>query len=1432
MKIRLRKPVALLGTLVMAGAFLVTGSAGVANAAPAGPERETNGDWRVSRTVSNSTPSAGDTITVSSVFERRWGGATLQVVKDIHPSCLELVPGSVTFRGSTVTTNRIQDEQNDPSEPGFGYVRVTGINYWIEGAAGSGWKNASEFKADYKVTPDCVRDVPLRSNLHYGANIQSRDFPMGSFNGGPSITVQKDATSVALAADPTSAVVDEDVTFNVTTFGIGNGESVAISGDGTGAATATVTNNTATFTRSFGSTGTKNVQVVYAGSAIAHPAGPASATVEVGKIPSEISIAAADPAMAGSPVPLTAIVTGIPDGQPLQFSVNGQSHGPANVADGTAIYTGWTPTTAGNYTIRATYAGSATVAGSQSPQVGVTVIDPVQQTSTTLAVDQDPVPGRVSTLTATVTGGKDGDTVEFFNNGQRLDTATLDGGVASIEWTPTAGQATQPYSLTARYVGSTGYLTSTSPAVAGIVGLVQTSVSDVTAPASATVGKQVQLSATVTGGTPGQNIVFRDGETVLDTVGLSSGGVATAYWTPTATGDYQVTAHYPGTSTTTSSSSPNATTVNVQAGQSTVTLTASSPVSVGQTTTLTADTTGIADGQSISFQVGGTEFGTGLVANDQVTYAWTPTTTGNYTITAVYAGSDTVTGSESDTVTVEVTETATSTSAVTASANPVTGEPVSLSAIVTDGTQGVDVVFRAGDDDLCTAQLAADGTASCQWTPSQIGTLNVTAHYAGDGTTSASQSQIATTVAVGQGAVAAPSGLVVTPANPTAADTITVSGTAPAGSEVSVYTFDGQHECFATADSNGAFSCELGALPAGQHQIQAFATLNGVMSQQASTLVTVTVAATSIQLTGPGSVQPGQAADLTITTTGIADGEQVDIAVNGTGHGTATVTGGAASYQWSSASAGTFEIVAAYDGSDSAEPAESEPLTITVDEAATQTSRVTARTSATIGGAVALSATVTRGVEGVDVEFRNGADLLCTGEVGADGAVACDWIPTAAGTVTVRAHYLGDDTTGASQSTTATSITVVKALSTVALTASSPVVVGGTVTFTVNTTGVPDGKTVDIAVDGNPVASPTVSGGTATAIWTAPAMPATLTAIAEYAGNDAIAGSESEQVSIEVGKSATSTSGVTAGPSATVGVAVPLTATVTGGVEDVTVEFRNGTATLCTDTLAADGTVSCQWTPTAPGPVTVTAHYLGDASTAASDSENGTSITVAPAPDTEAPAAPTGISVQPQPATAGQSVTVTGTAEAGSSVSVMVDGAEVCDATATGGAFSCSFPVTEQMDGQSVTATATDAANNTSGFADGGTLRVDPVAVDPTVPTITVTPAQPVAGEKVQIELTGDAGEVVVVTNGDTEICRVALGQDGTAICEWTPDAGGQVTLKVTAGDQTVEKTVTVRPADDGGDVDDDDAEMGSLGSLFGGTGGTGSSGSLSSLGG
>lgn len=1335
-----RKAVATFGTLVVGAALLVTGGT-AANAASDWEEYGSpNENWRITRTIVATSPKVGDVVTVKAEIQRRYAVANLYRYKDLHPACLTYVPGSAKLDGQAFTPEVVPD---DSSMPGMGYVRWSGdVAIW---ALGSSWQSTKTFTIDYRVTSSCVRETNLPSTAHVSGTLGGdQNFAPSAFNGGPSIQVQKDATSIGLTAAPSSAVVDQAVTFTANTTGIGDGQTVTIGGDGTGVGSATVSGNKATFTRSFGSTGTKNVSVSYAGSSIAHPAGPATATVEISRIPSTIVLEVGTPTHIGTAVPLIATTTGIPDGQDIEFFVGGvKQQDTAKVEGGKATFTGWVPATADDYTVYARYAGSSTVNEATSGNVGVTVTDPTQLTSTSLAVDPAPVPGVASTLTATVTDGKDGDTVEFALNGQPLvPTATLDNGVAGIQWTPTPGQANQPYSLTARYVGSPGYAASTSSPVTGTVGLVQTTVSLVGAPSTATVGTPVELAATVTGGAAGQPITFRNGGNVLCTVSLSASGTVKCPWTPQATGVYEVTAHYPGTATTSEASSASATTVTVGAKQSSITLTGPASARVGEVVTLTAGVTGIADGEDVTFQIEGESDRTAQVAGGQATLQWTPSTTGTRQLRAVYAGSGTVSGSQSNAISVAVGPAQTQTAAVAASANPVTGAPVTLSTTVTGGREGVAVAFRdAGGTTLCSATLRADGTVSCEWIPDTIGNVAVTAHYAGNDVTEESSSPSATTVTVGQGVVSAPSDLVVAPLNPDADDVVTVSGTAPRGSVVTVFTPNFAQQCEATVSAQGTFSCDLGALPIGTNSISAVAEMNGESSQPTSTTVTVVKVAPTLALTGPASVRPGQAATLQLATTGIADAQKVDILVDGALHGQATVTGGTATYPWTPAVAGSYTVRARYAGSGSVEGGMSNPLTITVDALFTSTSNVVASPSAVpVGGTVRLSATVTGGTQGATVQFRNGATVLCPATVQGDGTASCDWVTTAVGSVDVVAHYLGE---------------------------------------------------------------PGVTN----------------------------ASSSGQATRIEVGKAATSTSGVTAGPAATVGVAVPLTATVTGGVKDVTVEFRNGTATLCTGALPAGGTVSCDWTPTAPGPVSVTAHYLGDASTAASNSATGTAVTVAPAPDTEAPAAPTGITIQPQPATAGQTVTVTGTAEAGSTVSVMVDGTKVCDATATGGTFSCSFQVTEQMDGKSVTATATDAANNTSGAADGGTLRVDPAAVEPTVPTITVTPAQPVAGEKVQIEVTGDAGEVVVVTNGDAEICRVTLGQDGTATCEWTPNAAGQVTLKVTAGDQTVEETVTVRPADDGGD-DDDDAGMGSLGSLFGGAGGTGSSGSLSSLGG
>lgn len=85
----------------------------------------------------------------------------------------------------------------------------------------------------------------------------------------------------------------------------------------------------------------------------------------------------------------------------------------------------------------------------------------------------------------------------------------------------------------------------------------------------------------------------------------------------------------------------------------------------------------------------------------------------------------------------------------------------------------------------------------------------------------------------------APSGLQVQPGSPTTADRVTVTGTAEPGSTVDV-TVDGQIRCTTTADQDGSFSCVVGTLSSGKHQVSATAT-NTVGTSAAADPVTVTV---------------------------------------------------------------------------------------------------------------------------------------------------------------------------------------------------------------------------------------------------------------------------------------------------------------------------------------------------------------------------------------------------------------------------------------------------------------------------------------------------------------------------------------------------------------------------------------------------------------
>ena len=1498
-----RRTLALLAALLLAATVLIVDRAPLASADPVTATHSSDA-FDITRTVSNGTPTVGDVIEVRTQLES--SRYLVYEVRDFTPACMEYVSGSA--------------EANKGGD-----IEVNGDRVkWSRGLG----RQVDPFIITAEYTVTCAPGNHATGGTYFKRSVSNT---LGNNTMGPTITVQQVQSSVDLSAAPTSVEVGEQVSLNTSTTGIPNGENVQLLVDGVAVGSpATVTGGSVSFPAwTPTAPGDYEFTARYDGSTNVAGSASTPVTVSVSKVSTTVELEVGTPAFTGSAVPLTATTAGIPDGDTVQFLVNGAVHGTAQVEDGSALYTGWIPQDAGDYAVQANFVTTSTLAGSSSGQSMVTVTDPVQQTSTTFDVNPEPVAGQVSTLTATVNDGNDGDTVAFTNSGNPIGTATVTDGVATYDWTVPAGLAAQQYSLRADYAGSEGYAPSASEPVTGTVGKVQTQLSEVSAPATAEVNEQLQLSVTVTGGHSGAQVEFRDGETVLCAVTTGSGSTASCYWTPTAVGGYDVTAHYLGTDTTSASQSPSATAIEVGATASSVELTGPDSIQLGQSADLEITTTGVADGQTVDIVVGeATIVGTATVSGGAATYTWTPSEVDTYTLRVVYVGAETVAPSESDPVSITVDRVATQVSAVTAPDETTVGQPITLSATVTGGTAGTQVEFRDGETLLCSGTLAADGTVTCEWTPTAVGAVDITAHYPGNGTTSPSQSPSATTVEVGatessltltgpasalvgqtaeltietagiddgedvdivvdettvgtatvtDGAATyswtpseagtatirveyagsdtvAPSEsdpLTVAVAVSTITSDVTPSPGATVGQPVSLSaTVNGGNAgvavefragetvlCAEDLTAAGTVTCDWTPAEAGAYAVTAhYVGDQTTTPSQSSTPTSVIVgqAASTVTLTGPDFVEPGQPVNVMIATTGIADGQSVDIEVDGVVVDTVTVADNEATFSWTPDAVDTYTVQAIYRGSDDVAGSESDELIVEVNAQATQTSPVTASSDAVVGQLVTLSATVTRGTSGLSVEFRDGDTVLCTGELAEDGTVSCEWTPTSAGTVNVRAHYPGDDTTKPSQSTQSTAVPVGKTTANVAVDVAGPVVVGQSVTLGVDTTGIADGETVQLLVDNVVVDSPTVTDGRAEYTWTvaAPAGPRTISAA--YAGSATVAAAESEPVNllVEVGES--STSAVTASADPVAGQPVTLSAAVTGGTAGVDVEFRDGETVLCTGQVKADGSVSCEWEPSAAGAVSVTAHYPGDDATAASVSETATTVKVAEPKDTTAPVAPSSIEVAPQPVAHDGTVTVSGEAEAGSTVSVMVSGDEVCSATATeAGTFSCSFTADEDQDGKPVTVTATDDANNTSDATNAGPLEVDPAAVDPEDPTITLDPAQPVVDEPAEIIVTGEEGEQVVVRLGEVVVCETTIGADGTATCEWTPDAEGNALLEIIVGNRTINETVTVRPADT--DDDDDDADgsldLGSLQNLIGGSGGSsGSLGSLRSLG-
>jgi streptogramin lyase len=382
--------------------------------------------------------------------------------------------------------------------------------------------------------------------------------------GGTSATSSADrfhySPPVVLTNSPNPSVRGQRVTFTAKVAALAKGAptplgTVAFVDGSTTLKVANLNKGTATFSTTALSAGEHRVVAQYSGDA-SFPAAESEAVIQaVAKASTQLTLASSlNPAPFGSSATLKATVTALAPGAgtpagTVTFRQGETELDTVQLSGGKASLPLKTQAV-GVHEISATYNGDVNDEPSSTGAVAQMIVK--AETETVLTSTLNPAPyGSSATLKATVKaiapgGGAPNGTVTFLEGETLLATLPLTNGSAKLtikSFDPGSHSVKAVYADTAEYAGSqaeveqvivkaatTLTLTSTkNPAPKGSSGTIRATVKSV-APG---------------GGTPPGTVVFREGETVLAVVPLSS-GAATYPLKSLAAGTHEVTASYGG----------------------------------------------------------------------------------------------------------------------------------------------------------------------------------------------------------------------------------------------------------------------------------------------------------------------------------------------------------------------------------------------------------------------------------------------------------------------------------------------------------------------------------------------------------------------------------------------------------------------------------------------------------------------------------------------------------------------------------------------------------------------------------------------------------------------------------------------------------------------------------------------------------------------
>ena len=1040
-------------------------------------------------------------------------------------------------------------------------------------------------------------------------------------------TVNKAASTTSLTSSLSPSTYGDMVTFTAAVTAGATG-TITFKDGSTTLGTSTISGSTAIFTTTTLTGGNHSITAVYNGDINYFGSTSTALTQSVNAAASTTTLSSSsNPSTYTSPVTFTATIAVDATGTVI-FKEGSTILGTSTISSGSAVFI-TTSLSVGTHTLTAVYGGDLNYLPSTSSQFVQTVNRGI--TTTTITSSANPSTfGNTITLTATVTAGTSG-TVQFFDGGTALgNLLTLTGSTASLITSAFSGGS---HSITAVYGGDSNYSQSTSDIFTQVVNRAGTSTTVVSSINPTTFGDSITFTATVSAGTTG-TVTFWDGTNSLGSGNLS-GTTATFSTSALGVGNHSVTATYDGDTNYAPSTSAILTQTVKTASSTTSLISSANPSNYGALVTLTATVSTGATG-SITFKDGSATLGTGTITGHTATFTTSTLVAGTHSLTAVYPGDANFVGSTSSTVT-QVVNMVSSTTTLTSSSNPSTfNTSVTFTATVTTGATGT-VQFYDGGTAIGSPVTISGTTATYATTSLSLGVHSITATYSGDtnfnGSTSTALSQSVRTVTTTT---------LTSDANPSVyGNPIKLTATVTAGATGTV-TFKDYGNVIGTGTLYGTTATFTTAvLPAANHLFRAFYQGDSNYANSASIVLTQVINKANTTTTLTSSANPAKYGDtVTLTATVPADaGGTITFKNGSTTLGTATISSGVATFNYSNFVTGTFTLTAVYGGDSNYYSSTSAPFTQVVNQAASTTSLASSANPSIFGTSVTFTATVPANATG-SVSFLDGTTVLGSGTISANKATFTT-SSLVAGSHTITAAYSGDSNFLGSTSSTLTQ-TVSQASSSTSVSSSlNPSTFSTSVTFWAT---VISGATGTITFkDGSTILGTSNITGTTASFTTAALTGGSHSITAVYGGDSNYLGSTSTALTQTINTAASSTSLTSSVNPSIYGNIVSFTAAVTPGATG-SVTFKDGSTTLAFSTISGT-TATFSTAALTGGSHNITAVYGGDSNFSSSTSAALTqTVNLA--------ASATSLTSSLDPSTFGNSVTFTATVTAGATGTV------------------------------------------------------------------------------------------------------------------------------------------------------------------------------------